>query len=161
MRRKASKKDQHGRPDNADGKRELEPLDDARNLLEECDIFRFLGRGAPRHVDAEHVREDGLRDVHGDATEEDRQERDPGEVLQEGGEERFLADAVTKDGESDVSERGEDADDGEEDAEAVDVVVVEVAIEPADDQVVHKSEDPSATDSIICANIRANGEFAR
>ena len=55
VRRKPSQEDQHGRPENADGERELKPFDDTRNLLEESDIFYFLGRGAPRHVDAEHV----------------------------------------------------------------------------------------------------------
>jgi hypothetical protein len=42
---------------------ELEPLDDFRDLDEEVAEFCFLAGGAPRHVDLEHVRQQGLRDM--------------------------------------------------------------------------------------------------
>lgn len=54
-------------------KRILEPLQHTRNLLEKGKTGGFFGRGAPLHVDAEEVGEQGLGDVQRDAAEEDGQ----------------------------------------------------------------------------------------
>jgi hypothetical protein len=49
----------------------LEASEQARDLLEEGDVLDLLGRGAPGHVDAEEVADDGLGDVQGAAAQED------------------------------------------------------------------------------------------
>ena len=81
-----------------------------------------------------------LGDVQADPAQEDRQHGDPGEVLEEGAEEGFLFRAVAKDAEREIAEGAEDEDDGEVDFEAVDVVVVEMAVEPADNAVAVKCQ---------------------
>ncbi len=65
----------------AEQKREFEFLEEFGNFLEEGGILDFLGRGAPAHVDGEHVAEQGLADVQGEAAEEDGEQEDPLEVL--------------------------------------------------------------------------------
>ena len=59
----------------------LESLRDFWDLDEEVGELDFLGRGAPRHVDAEHVAEERLGNVKGHATEEDDEHKTPFEVL--------------------------------------------------------------------------------
>lgn len=73
--------DHAGRHGDAEDKRVLEPLEETGHLLEEGDVFDFFGRGAPGHVDLEEVAEQGLRDVHGEAAEEDGHEEEPLEVF--------------------------------------------------------------------------------
>ena len=75
------KDDHHGHHGDTPDKRHLEFLDDGRNLLEEGCVGRFFGSGAPSHVDAEQMAQDGLRDVDGDAAEEGREDEEPLEVL--------------------------------------------------------------------------------
>ena len=77
--------DHHPGTREAEDEGELELLHDLGHLLEEGRVFGFFAGGAPRHVDAEHVRQDGLGDVQADAAEEDHKERDPGEVLEQRG----------------------------------------------------------------------------
>lgn len=60
---------------------ELEPLQDANDFLSEMDFFDFFGGGAPCHVDLEEVTQDGLRDVDGEAAEEDGEHGDPFQVV--------------------------------------------------------------------------------
>lgn len=69
--------------DGADGKghAELELLQDAGHFLEESGLGDFLGGGAPGHVVAEHVGEQGRRDVQGEAAEEDGEHQGPFEVF--------------------------------------------------------------------------------
>ena len=59
---------------------ELEFLEHFGHLDEEVGELGFFGGGAPGHVDLEHVREEGLRDVEGEAAEEDAEHECPFEV---------------------------------------------------------------------------------
>lgn len=70
----AGEDDHGGDRDDAKGKGEFEPAEDDGDLVEEGSARRLFGRGAPRHVDRQHVRRDGLGDVQRDAAEEDGQE---------------------------------------------------------------------------------------
>ena len=53
----------------------------------------------------------------------------------------------------------EDDDDGEIDLEAVDVVVVEVPVEPADEEVVGDGEDPRTADGVVGPDVRHDGDL--
>ena len=75
--------------------------------------------------------QDGAADVHGDAAEEDVEHEDPLEVLEERREEGFLAGAIAKHGKGNHAGATEDDDDGKEDAEGIDVVVIESGQIPA------------------------------
>ena len=59
----------------------LEALEDLRHLLEEVAVLRLLGRGAPLHVNAEHVGQERQVQVEGEPAEEDGKQRHPGEVF--------------------------------------------------------------------------------
>jgi len=87
--------------------------------------------GQDLHVDAEQMRDECLTDVHTDSGEEDGEERDPGEVLEEGAEEGLFAGAPAEEGERDVAEEGEDEEDGNVDAEAGHVEAFRPAAVPA------------------------------
>ena len=78
----AGKYDHHGNHGNAPDKRHLELSDDGRDLLEKRSIGRLLGGGAPGHVDAKEMAEDGLGDVDGNAAEEGCQNEEPFGVLE-------------------------------------------------------------------------------
>ena len=78
----AGKYDHHGNHDNTPDKRHLELSDNGRNLLEKRGIGRLLGGGAPGHVDAKEMAEDGLGDVDGNAAEEGGQNKEPFEALE-------------------------------------------------------------------------------
>ena len=56
---------------NTKRKGKAEFVEDFGDFLEEGRVVDFFCGGAPRHVDGEEVREDGLGDVHGEATDED------------------------------------------------------------------------------------------
>lgn len=49
--------------------------------------------------------------------------------------------------------------DAEVDPEAVGVVVVEVAVEPADEEVIEYGEDPGRTNGVVCADVRQDGDL--
>lgn len=67
-----------------EGHAEPEVLEHLGHLDEEVGELEFLCRCAPRHVDLEHVREDGFGDVNGDAAEEDEEHKEPLEVFAKG-----------------------------------------------------------------------------
>lgn len=79
--------------------------------------------------------QDRLGDVQADAAKENGQHGDPGEVFEEGGKKGMRLGAVAEDAEGEVAEEAEDQDDGEVDLEAVDVIMIQMAVEPADDAV--------------------------
>jgi len=83
------------------------------------------------HVDAEQMGDECLRDVHTDTSKEDSKERDPGEVLKEGGEQGLFACAPAEEGERDVAEEGEDEEDGDVHAETGHVETLGPATIPA------------------------------
>lgn len=161
---------------------ELEPLQHLWHLDEEVGEFSFLGRRTPCHIDFEHVGQQGLRDVQGEAAEEDGEHEDPFEVFDQGAEEGAIADAVAHHCESDVSKTVE-YDDNRKPGTAVsmksskgygivsgidlpnfprvDVVLIEVSVKPAYSEVVGSCHDPGGTDSIVSADVRDNRDFAR
>ena len=61
----------------------LKPPEDQRQLDEERGVDQLLRGAAPGHFDGEEMGEEGLRDVQGDASEEDAEHGDPGEVLED------------------------------------------------------------------------------
>lgn len=129
-------------------------LENLGNLNEEVGELGLLGRGAPGHVYLEHMRKDSLADVQRETTEEDSEEESPLEVLVEGVEQSPLADTVAHDGERDVTKTVEHDDDGEPDLPGVDVVLVQVAVEPAHEEVVDRSEDPGRADGVVRPDVR-------
>ena len=156
----AGEHDHHGGGAEDEDEGALELCQDLGHLLEEGGVLGLLGGGAPAHVDADHMADDGLADVEADAAEEDAEQRDPLEVLEDGGGQALLADAVAEDGEGEVAEGGEDEDEGEVDLEGVEVVVVQEAVEPADGEVVDDGEDPGAGDGVVGADVGHDGDLA-
>ena len=59
----------------------FETRDDVGDFLAEMHLLDLLGRRAPVHVDAEEVRQDGLREMQREAAEEDGKHGDPLEVV--------------------------------------------------------------------------------
>ena len=74
--------DDERRHQEAEDEGALEPLEQPRDLLDEVDLLELLGRGTPRHVNGEEVREQRLRNVQREAAEEDGHERNPLEVFE-------------------------------------------------------------------------------
>jgi len=159
--RSDARKHDHGRGGaDAEHERELEFAEDGGDLLEERGGRCFFGGGAPGHVDAAQVADDGLGDVHGHAAEEGREEEQPLEVLEEAGHETAGFGAVADDGETDGAKGLEDDDDAEVDLEGVDVVLVEMAVEPANEEVVCYCEGPGGAEREVRANVGHDGDFA-
>jgi hypothetical protein len=127
----------------------LEALEDLRDLLEEVGCLGFLGRCAPFHVDAEHVCAESEEEMERDAAEEDGEHGHPFEVLNKGCEERFLAETVPEDSQADVAEAGEDNEECDEDAPGFYVEGVNVAVVPADKNVVEKSKWEAEGESVV------------
>ena len=150
----------HGHHQKDKDERALELLEQLGHLGEEGGVLGLLAGRAPLEVDAEHVGQDGLADVQAHAAQEDGQQRHPLEVLEQAPDERRAGGAVAQHGQGDVAERGEDEDDAEEDLEAVDVVVVQVAVEPADDKIVGQREDPGRRDGVVRADVGHDGQLA-
>lgn len=94
VRHEMRQHDHHGGRREAEEQGPLELLQNLGHLLEEGGVLGLLGGGAPGHVDAEHVADDGLGDVQADAAEEDGEDGDPAQVLEDGADEVLLADAV-------------------------------------------------------------------
>lgn len=67
--------------------------------------------------------------------------------------------AVTHDCEGDVTETVEDDDDGEPDFPRVDVVFVQVAIEPSDGEVIGGGQDPGGADGVVSADVGEDGDL--
>lgn len=139
-----------------EGVHPLEALEDLGHLLEEVTGDGLLGGGAPLHVDAEHVRAEGEEEVETDAAEEDGEHGHPHEVLEEGAEERLLAETVTKDGETDVSETGEDDEEGDENLPRFDVEGVDVPVLPSDEEVVQDREGKSKGQGVVGGDVCEN-----
>lgn len=89
----------HGHQQTPD-ERKFEFLQEFWDLIEEGRVGDFFGSSTPTHVDAEHVGQEGLRYVEGDAAEEDCKERYPLEVLDDYG----CVSGKEVDGDGDLSE---------------------------------------------------------
>ena len=72
-----------------------------------------------------------------------------------------LADTIAHDGQGDVAQTIKDDDDGEPDFPRIDVILVEVAIEPANRKVVGGRHDPRSADSVVGTDIGNNGNLRR
>jgi len=144
-----------------DGEHErvLESLKDLRYLDEEVGELGFLTRRTPCHVDFEHVGDQGLGNVERQTTKEDDEHGNPFGVLPSGVEESLLADTVTHDSQGDVTETDEDDDENEPDLPRVEVVLVEVSVEPTDGEVVDNSEQPGGTDGVVGTDVGNNGNL--
>ena len=100
-----------------------------------------------------------LGEVDGDAAKEDEEHEEPLEVLGQSGQEGALACAVTHRGEREIAKTVEDDDERDPDLPAVDVVLVDVALEPADDEVVGNGHDPGGADGVVSADVGDDIDF--
>ena len=137
----------------------LEAAQHLRHLLEEVALLGLLARRAPRHVDAEHMAQQRLAHVQRQSAQKTSQHERPLQVLEQAAEPAARADTVAHRGEGDVAEAVEDDDDGEPDFPAVDVVLVEVAVEEADGEVVGDRQDPGGADGVVGADVGYDGDF--
>ena len=117
---------QPGHRHDGEGYAKPELLQHLRDLDEEVRKLEFLRGRAPCHVDLEHVGQDRLRHVNGDAAEEDEEHEEPLEIFDECRHEGALAGAVAEGGESNIAEAVEDDDERDPDVPAVDIVFVDV-----------------------------------
>lgn len=101
---------------------------------------------------------DCLRDVDSDAAKEDGEEGQLGDVFEEGAYEATAFGVVAQDGDADSAGRLEDNYNGEVDLEAINVVVVQVAVEPAYQGVGGQHKDPGGANSIVDADVRHNND---
>ena len=105
------------------------------------------------------MRQQRLRDMQRQPAQKDTEEKDPFKVLKQSAEERAFTNPVTHDSERDVTETIEDNDDTKPHLPAVNVVFVEVAIEPADSEIVGECHDPGCADGVVCTDIGDDGDF--
>lgn len=132
---------------------ELELLEHLGHLDEEVGELGLLGRGTPGHVDLEHMRQQGLRHVQRKTAEEDGKEEGPLEVLNQVRDEISLACSPAHHCQADVAEAVEYNDDGEPHLPRVQVVLVEITVEPTHGKVVDSGEEPGSTDSVVGTNV--------
>lgn len=152
--------DNHGKNTNqSERDAELELANHLRYLDEEIAELGLLARRTPSHVDLEHVRQQGLRDVQRQTAQKDGQHDDPLEVFQQRHNERLLSDAVPHDGQRDIAQAVEDDDDAEPHLPAVDVVLVKIPIEPADSKVIGQGHDPRRPNGVVRANVADDGDL--
>lgn len=142
-----------------EGKGVFELAKDGRDLIEERGFGLLFCGGAPRHVGAEHVRSNGLANVDRDAAEEDGEQRQPLEILKERADQAAVRGAVAQHAQRDGAERLEHDHDAEVDPEAVRVVVVQIPVEPADQEVVEHCEQPRRSDRVVRADVRQHGDL--
>jgi len=102
---------------------------EARPQHRSCSEVRGAGR-KDLHIDAEEMRQQRLTDMQTESSKEDGQQEQPLQVLNHAVHPALSADAVAHSGEGQVAETVEDDDDGEPDFPGVEVVFVEVAVEP-------------------------------
>jgi hypothetical protein len=149
----------YSRHDSAERKRPFELLADMAHSLEESNVFDFFGCASPLHIDAEEMRKEGLADVQRNTTEEDCKHGYPFEVLAKCLENVAIFDTVAQDAEGYITDEREDEDDGDVNFEAVDVVVIEPAVEEADQKVVEYGEDPGRSDGVVGTDVGHDGDF--
>lgn len=98
-------------------------------------------------------------DVEADTSEEDGEHGHPFEILGQGTEERLLAETVAEHGQTDVTCAGEDDEQRDEDSPGFDVEFVDVAVVPADEEVVEECEGKTESDGVVGSDVAENGEF--
>ena len=129
------------------------------DLDEEVGKFSFLACGTPSHVDLKHVSQQGLADVQRQSTQENCQHNRPFKVLEKRVQNVALAETISHHGESDISKSVEDDDDGKPHLPRVDIILVEVPVEPANEEVVDSCHDPGRANGVIRSNVRHHGDL--
>ena len=84
----------------------------------------------------------------------------PFEVLQQSSKETLLPNPVPHYRQRDVAEPIEDYDNTKPNFPAVDVIFVQVAVEPADGEVVRQRHDPGCADGVVRPDVGDDGDFA-
>ena len=139
----------------------LEVADDAVEADAEAGRLELLRRRRPLHLDAEEVAADGLEEVIRDPAEEEQEHRRPFDRFPEGSEEGALAESVAEHG---VAERGENVEDdghADEDLPRRQVELVDVVLEPADEEVVGEDEGDGRGDGVVGPDIGQDGHLGR
>jgi len=137
----------------AEHERELEFLQDGGDFFEERGVCCFFRCCAPGHVDAAKMADDCLRHVHRHTAEENCEEKEPLEVPEEAGEHAFIFCAVADDSQTDGTKGLEDDDDTKVNLEGVDVVLVQVAVVPPNEEVVCDRERPGGAERKVRADV--------
>jgi hypothetical protein len=137
-----------------------------------------LSGGTPCHVDLKHVREQSLRDMDGDASQKDKEQEEPLELFTERAQERAFTTSVAKSSASDVTDYCalavktfpstkvqltaiEDEDEHNPDVPRGDVVLVNVALVPADDEVVGGGKQPSSANGVVGSDVGDDIDLGR
>lgn len=105
------------------GQRKPELLQDLGNLLEEVTPLHFLGGGAPGDVQRKHMGKDGNAHGNREASEEEKEERNPLDVLEERPKEFLMPQPVFQKGECQRARSKEYDGSSQPDLEAVHVEV--------------------------------------
>ena len=92
--RRQRQEDHAGNPRQCKEHAKLESLSDFRDLDKEVRRFYFFGGGAPSHVVAEHMGENGGGDVEGEAAEEDGEKKGPFEIEENCKEDEYSFTAI-------------------------------------------------------------------
>jgi hypothetical protein len=87
--------------------------------------------------------------MEGETTKEDGEHGHPFEVLDEASPEALFSEAVAEDGKGDIAHGAEDDDETEEDLPGFHVEFIEVAVKPANEEVVHYCERESGGQSVV------------
>lgn len=101
----------------------------------------------------EQVRQDGIRDVKRDAAKKHRHHGHPFKVFNECPEKRFLAAAITDNGQGNRAGGVEDDDQGEEDVPRGEVARGQVVAEPTDDKVIKGGEEECGSEGVVGAHV--------
>jgi hypothetical protein len=88
-------------------------------------------------------------EMEGETTKEDSEHGHPFEIFDETGPETFFGEAVAKDSKGYVTHGAEDDDKAEEDFPGFQVEFIEVAIKPADKEVVHDCEGKAGRQGVV------------
>ena len=99
--------------------------------------------------------------MKGEATEEDREHKSPFEILIERIEERTFANTISHDGKRYVTKAIEDNEDTEPHLPRVNIVLIQVTVEPADEEVIYSCHNPGCTNGVVGTNVRDNGNLGR
>jgi hypothetical protein len=140
-------------------KRPLELPGNVAHSFQEWNILDFLGCAAPLHVDAEKVGHQRLTDVNGDASKKNGEHRYPFDILLESGKDVSVFNSIPQPSKRQIAHDGKDEYKSDVDPEAVDIVMIQRAVEKANEEVVEDRKEPGGSNSIVCANIRHDGDF--
>jgi len=139
---------------------EVAPWEGGVSMAGSEKLGRWWSQTYPRHVNLKHMRQQRLAHMQAQPSKEDREQWQPLDVLAQRAEEGFLAETVALDRQGDVSEAVEDKHDGKPDFPGIEVVLVEVAIEEPDGEVVDEGQEPGNADGVVGADVGDCGDLA-